>query len=162
MTEPSNLSHAAIREYAERIGKNHQIYDENGQADIDELVVRLGGSVIERDSGESLHIEDKGSFVIFLPTFTSHRRDQFTKAHELGHYFLHYRHAKRAGPASFQRGGRNLAETQSNVFASSLLMPEAAFRRAFAAIGDDFWELADRFGVSPAAAEVRSRVLRLV
>jgi Zn-dependent peptidase ImmA (M78 family) len=158
---PTKLSHSAIRDYAEKIGRHHGIYDVSGCADVDALVHKLGGRVVVRDTAESMHVFGKSDFEIFLPTFTSARRDQFTKAHELGHYFIHYRHAGLDGPAKFGRGGQNLAETQANVFASSLLMPEREYRTAFARYGDDWWALARHFNVSPAAAEVRARVLNL-
>lgn len=158
---PTTLSHAAIREYAERIGRHHDIYDKVGRADVDALVAKLGGRVVVKDTVESMHVYGKSDFEIFLPTFTSARRDQFTKAHELGHYFIHYRHAELEGPAAFGRGGQNLAETQANVFASSLLMPEREYRAAFGAVGAEWWVLARMFNVSPAAAEVRARVLNL-
>jgi Zn-dependent peptidase ImmA (M78 family) len=161
ITTPSQLSLAAIRQYAERVGRTHEIYDADGYADIDGLVDKLGGTVVVQDSGESMHVAGKSNFVIFLPSFTSTRRDKFTKAHELGHYFLHYRHAGITGQAAFRRGGRNLAETQANVFAASLLMPETEFRAAVRRHNGDYWKVAAQFDVSPAAAEVRSQVLGL-
>ena len=92
-----------------------------------DLVHRLGGRVMVGNGRESLHVNSVGDFIIYLPQMTSSRRDRFTIAHELGHYFLHYLHAKREDPASFGRGDRNLVETQANVFASSLLMPAKQF-----------------------------------
>jgi hypothetical protein len=161
VTEPADLSLDAIRNYAEKIGDHHGIYSAEGFADVDALVNKLGGRVNFNDSKESLHVNGVGDFTISLPRMTSARRDRFTLAHELGHYFLHYRYAKRRGVASFGRGARNLVETQANVFASSLLMPEVDFRQAFAQCHGDMWELSRIFDVSPAAAEVRAQVLRL-
>lgn len=161
-TPPAELSNDSIREYAERVGRHHQIYDENGRADIDGLVARLGGDVVVQDGPESMRVTAEGDFCIHLPTFTSERRDRFTKAHELGHYFLHYRYPGRTEPESFSRGGRSPAETQANVFASSLLMPEDEFRAAHASADGNVHRLAHRFEVSPAAAKVRSEVLGLV
>ena len=98
---------------------------------------------------------------IFIPHHTSARRDRFTKAHELGHYFLHYLYPKVSGEARFGRGARDRAETEANVFASALLMPSEQFKRAYAEVGGDVWQLASRFDVSPRAAEVRAEVLGL-
>lgn len=162
MTEPSRLSYDAIRAYAERIGAHHEVYDDTGRADVDLLLEKVGGVIEFHDSNESMNVEGHGRFRIFLPSFTSSRRDRFTKAHELAHYFLHYLEPGVEGAAVFHRGGRSLAETQANVFASSLLMPEGPFRAAWADLGSDFWRLAERFDVSPAAAEVRAKVLSLV
>jgi Zn-dependent peptidase ImmA (M78 family) len=161
VTQASQLSYDAIREYAELIGRHHGIYNAAGRADIDGLLSRLGGRVAYHDSSESMHVRSAADFVVFLPSFTSARRDRFTIAHELGHYFLHYLHPQLEGFAPFQRGGQSLAETQANVFAASLLMPEAEFRVAHQATDGDKWRLAQVFDVSPAAAEVRAQVLNL-
>ncbi|PPB47324.1 ImmA/IrrE family metallo-endopeptidase [Arthrobacter agilis] len=92
---------------------------------------------------------------------TSNRRDRFTIAHELGHYFLHYLQPGMTTPKSFWRGESNRGETQANVFAASLLMPEDFFKAAFSRCGRDWWALSQIFGVSPRAAEVRAQVLGL-
>ncbi len=162
ITEPSKLSFDAIRDYAERVGANYDIYDRSGNGDVMDLVRRLGGRVMIGDSRESLHVNRSGDFIIFLPQMTSSRRDRFTIAHELGHYFLHYLHAKREEAASFGRGERNLVETQANVFASSLLMPAEQFADAWRRHRGNVRALATLFDVSPAAVEVRAEVLKLV
>jgi predicted transcriptional regulator len=163
MTASSGLSYGAIRAYAERIGKAHNIYSGSGCADVHTLVRLLGGrvEVSAWGSDESLHVDDEDSFTIYLPPSTSSRRDRFTMAHELGHYFLHYLYPSKRGVASFNRGSRNRAETEANVFASSLLMPAAEFERGHAELYPDMHALARRFDVSPAAAEVRCQVLGL-
>jgi Zn-dependent peptidase ImmA (M78 family) len=161
-TDPAGLTNRSIQEYAERVGKHHEIYDPTGRADIDDFVARLGGSSEYATDNESLHVWEPGNFTIFLPHFTSTRRDRFTKAHELGHYFLHYLYPKETGPKRFGRGGRDRAETEANVFASALLMPEDAFRAAFRELTGDTWKLAARFDVSPQAASVRAEALQLL
>lgn len=161
VAEPSRLSNAAIREYAERIGEHYDIYDRVGTADIRDLVEQLGGRVEYGDTQESLHVNGPGDFVIFLPHVTSSRRDRFTVAHELGHYFLHYLHPEVEEPASFGRGLRNDLETQANVFASSLLMPAESFRRQYKKHGGDAFALARIYDVSPQAVEVRAQGLGL-
>jgi IrrE N-terminal-like domain len=162
VTEPSTLSYEAIREYAERVGEHYNIYDRAGTADMMDLVHRLGGRVAYADSIESLHVNGPGDFIIYLPKVTSSRRDRFTIAHELGHYFLHYLHPGRGVVAGFGRGMRNRAETQANVFASSLLMPAQPFGEAFKRANGDFFRIARLFEVSEEAAEVRAKVLDLV
>lgn len=161
VTEPAQLSNASIQEYAERVGSYHGLYEPNGRANIDSFLRRLGGVVEYAINDESLHVREEGNFTIFIPHFTSSRRDRFTIAHELGHYFLHYLYPKKQGTKSFGRGGRDRAETEANVFASALLMPAQHFTRAFAELGADYWKLAARFDVSPRAAEVRAEVLGL-
>lgn len=161
VTEPSRLSNSAIREYAERVGEHYGIYDRAGTGDVQDLVRQLGGSVDYGDTKESLHVNAVGDFTIYLPRATSSRRDRFTIAHEIGHYFLHYLHAKLTDVASFGRGERNLVETQANVFASSLLMPEESFREAWRRTNGDIYSIARQFEVSPAAVTVRAEVLVL-
>lgn len=161
MTDPSPLSYSAIRAYAEKVGTHHKIYDHNGRADIDDLLGKLGGRIGQDDSNESMRVDGQRDFEVYLPSFTSRRRDRFTIAHELAHYFLHYLHPNTSGAMTFHRGGRSLAETQANVFASSLLMPEQHFLRAWRQTQGDPWQLAEWFDVSPAAAGVRAKVLDL-
>jgi hypothetical protein len=158
---PSNLKYKDIGEYAEKIGSFHGIYDREGRADVKALVRALGGDIQYSDVPESLEVGGPGNFVVNIPTHTSDRRDRFTIAHELAHYFLHYRYPNLEGRQTFGRGGRNRAETEANVFASSLLMPEAEFMQAFRELNGDEWRLARRFDVSPAAAGVRAQVLGL-
>jgi len=160
-TTPSALSYGAIRDYAEMVGKHYNIHAGDSPADMAALVRQLGGKIVYADTSESLHVDGRGDFTIFLPESTSVRRDKFTLAHELGHYFLHYVHQEQTDERRFERGSRNTAETQANVFAASLLMPEQEFRSAWSALGGATWQLAERFGVSPAAVTVRCQVLGL-
>lgn len=160
MADPSRLSYDAIRRYADRVGREHGVYNAAGRADVDSLIATLGG-VVSYGHREALVVYGPGKFEISLPELTSARRDRFTKAHEIGHYFLHYRHPNLEGREEFGRGERNTLETQANVFASSLLMPDAEFRRAYVENGGDDWAIARIFDVSPDAASVRSQVLGL-
>lgn len=158
---PALLTNSAVQEYAELVGSHYHVYDANGRADIDSFVQRIGGRSEYAVDSESLHVRLPGDFTIFIPHHTSARRDRFTKAHELGHYFLHYLYPKTVGEAKFGRGGRDRAETEANVFASALLMPSDHFKRAHVELNGDIWELSARFDVSPRAAEVRAEVLNL-
>lgn len=161
-TAASSLSNRAIAEYAERVGLHHNVYSASGRADLDGLVAVLGGRVEESNAlvaPEALTVYAPGHFTVHLPLVTSDRRDRFTIAHELGHYFLHYLYPKHENAQVFGRGERNRAETEANVFASSLLMPENKFREAVQTFGTDWWKVGDVFGVSPSAASVRAQVL---
>jgi Zn-dependent peptidase ImmA (M78 family) len=164
-TVPSPLSYEAIGAIGEEVGVAFEIYDpETGRADLDKLVHMLGAKVYateDYDSREASLVDRLGRLTIFLPLFTSNRRDRFTQAHELGHFFIHYVGQEKTGPAAFARGGSGVAETQANVFAASLLMPAGQFKEQYALHGGDSWKLASVFGVSPAAASVRAQVLKL-
>lgn len=157
------LSYTGIRQYAEKIAMAHEVIGDDGATDVRKLVSDLGGSITyNEDDSEGLIVEEPGKFQIRLSQFTSSWRDNFTIAHELGHYFLHYRLPQHAGRERFERGGRNRKETQANVFAASLLMPVDSFRVAWDQMGGDNRLLADRFGVSPAAVRVQAQVLGLL
>ena len=111
-TEASSLSTRAIQKYAETVADHYDIYNESGSADLDALLSKLGGRIEYSDGPEALHVDSVGEFTVFIPNFTSTRRDRFTLSHELGHYFLHYVYPKVSGKKSFARGDRNRAETQ--------------------------------------------------
>jgi len=160
--KPIRMTHKAIQDLAQQVGDEFAIYDEHGCADLDRLLRTLGGKTRQALENESLTIRASDDFTVSLPSFTSQRRDRFTIAHELGHYFLHYlpRAEDEEAPTLFHRGEQDPVETQANVFASALLMPETQFRAAW-----HKWPDPDRlalvFDVSPAAARVRAQVLSL-
>ncbi|NWL32931.1 ImmA/IrrE family metallo-endopeptidase [Paenarthrobacter nitroguajacolicus] len=160
-TPAANLSNTALLEYAERVGRHHGIYDDKGRADLHRFVEALGGQIGYATNSESLHVRSIGDFTVYLPHSTSARRDRFTLAHELGHYFLHYLYPHVEGERGFERGSRNRAETEANVFASALLMPRDEFVAAHRRFDGDVWKLAVNFDVSPDAATVRAKVLGL-
>ncbi|CPU70560.1 ImmA/IrrE family metallo-endopeptidase [Mycobacteroides abscessus] len=161
----SRLSYSAIAAYAERIARDNDIVDESGKVDVHALLKKLGGRVEIENRAESLDVRDDYDFTVYLPTHTSQLRDRFTIAHELGHYFLHHRapdeHVVGKRTSTFTRLGRNVPETQANVFASNLLMPAAQFKAAFEELGRDLVAVADRFEVSVPAAKVRAEFLGL-
>ena len=159
----SRLSYSAIATYAEQIAREHGVTDHDGHVNVHELLAKLGGVVEVDDRAESLEVRGAGDFTVIIPTHTSQLRDRFTIAHELGHYFLHYRAPEShrvGGPTStFTRLGRNTAETQANVFASNLLMPEKPFRAVFGRLSHDMAMVARHFEVSVPAARVRAEYL---
>lgn len=162
-TKPAGLSNEAIQEYAELVGEHYKVYSEEGLADVSDLLAKLGGVCDYARNNESLHIRERGDFTIYTPPFSSDRRDRFTKAHELGHYFLHFLYQGGKGEdIHFHRGGGGRAETEANIFASALLMPSVIFTKAFEELEGNIVNLARRFDVSPAAAQVRADVLGLV
>lgn len=98
--------------------------------------------------------------ILYNETIKSKGRQNFTLAHELGHYLLH-RHAH---PRGLQCTSRNMGdwsadrsqiEAEANTFASYLLMPLDDFReqiRGRIIDIDVMTELADRYAVSLTAA----------
>ena len=162
----STLSYSAIATYAEQIARENGVIDDGGNVNVYDLLSLLGGEIEVENRAESLHVREAGDFTVFVPTHTSLLRDRFTIAHELGHYFLHWRapdrHLVGERTSTFTRLGRNVPETQANVFASNLLMPEAHFRKVFEQKEKDMVRVAEHFAVSVPAARVRAEYLGLV
>lgn len=162
----SRLSYSAIAKYAQQIADEHEVIDERGYVDVHELLNKLGGEIEVDDRAESLEVREPGDFTVIIPTHTSQLRDRFTIAHELGHYFLHYRapdsHRVGERTSTFTRLGRNVAETQANVFASNILMPADHFQGVFERSGRDMAMVARHFAVSVPAAKVRAEYLGLL
>lgn len=162
----SRLSYSAIAMYAEEIAREHGVIDTSGYVDVHKLLEKLGGEIVVDDRAESLEVRQQGDFTVIIPTHTSRLRDRFTIAHELGHYFLHYRapeqHRVGERASTFTRLGRNVAETQANVFASNLLMPADHFKTVFDRSDHDMAMVARHFGVSVPAARVRAEYLGLL
>lgn len=161
------LNRQGIASFAERVGIDNDLYKTDEPPDVRALVARLGGTIELSHDEESLAVHSDGSFTIFVPFTTSPRRDTFTIAHELGHYFLHHQLPKYLDPTaapqtSFNRGGIGNLEAEANLFAASLLMPREAFIQAHEQSQGDIDQLAYRFGVSPAAARVRASSLGLL
>ncbi len=162
----SKLSYSAIARYAERIAEQHDAIDpETGHVDVHRLLEKLGGRLEIDDGTDSLIIRGPHDFTVHVPTHTSRLRDRFAIAHELGHYFLHFRAPDhlRVGAAlsSASRTGGGIADIQANVFASNLLMPATRFQAAFAAHDGDLARLACLFEVSRPATLVRAGYLGL-
>jgi len=132
---------------------------------VSQVVNRFGGELhmlsveeLAQEDG-AIYVHDRCDFDIIIPDFTSPKRDQFTIAHELGHYFLHsLQGQRRIVAARVVSGRRGRAEWEANWFAASLLMPEVEFRDAVQE-DPDAVTLAARFGVSAEAAEVRRNIL---
>lgn len=161
----AGLTRAQIETYTDRLGDYHQIFAKGPSANLQALLQTLGGQLEIGDTEESLIVRTKGDFTIYLPALTSWRRDRFTIAHELGHYFLHYRFFKidelEMPKRRYKRFGRSRAETEANYFAASLLMPRARFVETWDRLRGDLYQVADAFEVSTAAADIRAQSLNL-
>lgn len=131
--------------------------------DIRQLVTRLGGrlhvvDVFEQIDEDSIYVHGENDFDIIVSAISSPRRDRFTIAHELGHYYLHSRQGE--FPLVATRNGSNRAEWEANWFAAGFLMPAKQFRQAFSSYRNSKL-LAEMFGVSERAAEIRLSALHL-
>lgn len=136
-------------------------YDVGGK--VSAVVAKLGGRIhyedtLESPEGGTIFIHGPQDFDILLPTWTSPQRDQFTLAHELGHYFLHSNLGK--VPLVANRSGTGRSEWEANWFAAGFLMPADEFRKQVQA-GEPVDVLFQTFAVSPRAVEIRKQSLGL-
>lgn len=166
--EKSNLSYSAIRQYAEKVGAHHDIYDEQGHADIDGLFQKLGGRIDpdhRHNERAPLIIEESNSFVLVIYNFQSDYRSRFKKAWAIGHYFLHYRHPDIQSYMKFDKIDEEVLGMQANHFAATLMMPEKHFSTQFQLVKEEAkwdWKLSSIYCVSPQAVKVRAEILGLV
>jgi Zn-dependent peptidase ImmA (M78 family) len=134
-------------------------------ADILALTKRLGGRIHYRNmfdgdfEVDTIYVHRPNDFDIVLPDHSTPRRDRFTIAHELGHYFLHSWMGQR--PLKAARSGSDRAEWEANWFAAGFLMPKKQFLDAFHE-SRSASVLADRFDVSEHAARIRCEILGLI
>lgn len=155
-----NQSKDYIDNYAERASE--EMLPPGG--DILSLTRGLGGrihyrNVFEANGGvDTIFVHGKNDFDIVLADHSTPRRDRFTVAHELGHYFLHSWMGQR--PLKASRMGSDRAEWEANWFAAGILMPKTEFLKAHKE-HPSLSLLADRFDVSEHAAKVRCEVLKL-
>lgn len=130
----------------------------------------------ENLSGAILFDKNKNGFVILINKNKPEKRQYFTTAHELGHYFLHKniiktREALVDGDASLD-GAPNMlfrmddspstfCEIEANNFAAELLMPAWLVKKAWG-VFRDIEECANVFEVSASAMSIRLEHLNLL
>lgn len=131
---------------------------------------------IEDDTVSGVTLFEEGRYTILINSTKPETRQHFTLGHELGHYFLHKDLLDSSKgivdkdiwidvPNMLFRvddtTGDTRIETEANVFAASLLMPEGLVRRAWEAFGS-IEECARIFKVSAVAMSIRLTRLGLV
>ncbi len=165
----SSLSYAEIEKAAEEFARLHEF--DSQTCDIRDLVHRLGGELdvailpdSKSDDGGSMDARRDGPFVIHLSPFTGVLRDNFTIAHELGHFSLHvplyFKEHPDRQEVRVNRFGADKPELQANRFAAALLMPAAKFREIAEQVSWSSIALSVHFSVSQAAAQYRADFLR--
>lgn len=140
--------------------------------DIDQIVRKMGGDVIEDPTIDNLSDGrirkiDEESFIIEVSPFQSEERRNFTIAHEIGHLFLHMGYGtERWGEQdsiSYYRSGNSKLEYQSNEFAAVFLMPQQDYKREMDKHTEgnlvNTYEIAKYFHVSVDAAANRGKQL---
>lgn len=164
--EPANVSRAAVEDFAVRIRERMNLG--MGRIDIYEVAHRLGGKVDffdfplypDPDQVSTLIVHGPREFKIRLAPQDGRLRNVFTVAHELGHYILHAKWGEK--PLIAYRRDKDRTEWEANWFAAAFLMPrESVSALMTSASGEDdpAQRVANHFGVSRAAAEVRLKYL---
>lgn len=145
-TGKKTLGRMLLEKVIEMTGGSIELVDDPSQQEVD------GGSLV-------IHSED--NYTVFLSPFTTPLRDNFTIAHEIGHYILHFVLQKpRPTPAiGFTRYGSGPLEWQANRFAAALLMPEKVFRKKHQDFSGDEFLLSGFFEVSRPAVAARAQSL---
>jgi len=131
--------------------------------DVHSLARRLGIAVktsyLKDNQSGYIKKEINGGYTIGLNRNDGEKRQRFTLAHELGHYFLHS-DLLVSGGSHFDRlySGHNESgvlsaadEAQANRFAAELLMPKSQVTRKWRSERQEHWRLAIEFGVSSKA-----------
>ena len=106
-----------------------------------------------------LYIEN-GNKLIFVNIRDNKRRQVFTIAHELGHYYLHYN--ERDNVFISYRGDNNPIEVEANKFAAELLLPSDKVRKEYDLMSfPTASRLADKFTVSEQAMSIKLEQMEL-
>jgi len=125
------------------------------------LCIRIRYQDLDENISGSLKNENE-SWVISVNSSHHERRQRFTMAHELGHYFLHRNNNTEFNDNEFFRSSQmDRIEYEANNFAGALLMPRCSFMSHIenknARTYDD---LANIFNTSIAAAKIRLEVIK--
>ena len=156
--KPTNLSRNQIYELAEKFAEATSYTP--GKTDIIEYVEnQLHGKIEYTDTpkdsvGGSITVDSRENFTIFLSKATSHKRDVFTIAHELGHYFLHSRLGEFQIKAN-RSEDIDEAEREAHSFAAAFLMPATKLQKLYEEKEGNISALAEAFNVSLSAMNWR-------
>lgn len=105
---------------------------------------------------------EEGRWVIGINSMHHPKRQRFTMAHELGHYFLHKDTEGDLEDTILFRStgyGDKGIESEANKFAAELLMPEDMFRELVRTEAGLIEAVSDRMGVSALAVTYRAKDL---
>lgn len=131
--------------------------------DVKEITRSLGIKleVIPLDSDVSGYLQRQGdNWLIAVNSLHHPRRQRFTIAHELGHYFLHRDcHHEFSDKTIFRNGNSSSLETEANSFAGDVLMPIESFKRYINDSSSKVEDIGEHFGVSAMAVRVRASQL---
>lgn len=150
---------AALLEYARTRNLN------TPRLDVEGVITSLGVSLIKEPLREDISgsfYEDNGAYIIKVNSLHHPRRQRFTLAHELAHFFLH-KHLNTVfeDKVLFRGGTVSPEEREANNFAGEILMPTEQFLKNINSGNNSIQGLADEFEVSTLAVRVRAKQLGL-
>lgn len=176
----------SVYEYASRISQQANYTPNDGE--LRRIVEETLEGTLEYDDPTHWDIDQSGSLVVYsddtftitLPNATAVTRDNFTIAHEIGHYLLHalagniFNADNREKVISlepyplenllleenqnaivFARYDSGQLEWEANWFAAAFLMPTSAVSDAITRYGTDITSIAAQFRVSPEVVKHR-------
>ena len=139
--------------------ENKKWIDNNGNIDIKKIAEDENIKIVyvELDSAVSGYLKlENGNWVIGVNQLHNSKRQRFTIAHELGHFYMHKeKNILFEDTTFFRDSGNSSIEFAANEFAANLLMPETRVRDAINSGIKELAELALRFDVSIAAIKYR-------
>jgi len=165
----STLSVNEIEQKAENILKNYGV--KTAKPDLKKLAMSLG--ILVDDSSNPGNDDISGMLVrsqvprILINSSHPPKRQRFTLAHELAHFFLHihdpmFVDGDKTAYMFRTKNSQSWKETEANIFAAALLMPRSLVKKSVedetseGRSGEDIIQnLAEMFGVSNQAMSFR-------
>lgn len=153
------------------------IFPRNMVAICNELGIKVKESYDLENDVSGLIYKENDKYIILVNGFHSPTRQNFTIAHELGHYYKHrekldndseivsYIKSRNIDCPAIPRGNTmlhdkeyNKIEKEANDFAANILMPKHEFIEQ-CCNSNSIEDVANHFGVSVSAASVRANIL---
>lgn len=148
----------AVR-FAKNMGVNMIPFDIENFIHI--LGISLNKIIMENDISGMLEKTNDGLWRISINSLHHRKRQRFTMAHELGHYFLHRsRYNLFTDKALYRSSNMTSMEYEANNFAGALLMPKDNLVSFFNDGEIDIEKIADHFDVSALAAKIRVEIIK--
>ncbi len=128
---------------------------------IPQMGILLKKEILDNEISGMLSKNNDNEWEIVVNALHHQRRQRFTLAHELGHYFLHrHRHSSFTDKTLFRSNVVTTIEFEANNFAGALLMPKNDLAPFLSSASIDINNIADVFGVSVLAAKVRIEMIK--
>ncbi|EAA8812185.1 ImmA/IrrE family metallo-endopeptidase [Salmonella enterica subsp. enterica serovar Agama] len=133
--------------------------------DLDDFISKIGidlqRTAMADELSGMLQKNAEGRWTITVNSLHHPKRQRFTLAHELGHYFLHRNRAKSfVDEALYRSTHMDSMEYEANNFAGALLMPKNQLITFMNSNGPNAELISEYFDVSVLAAKIRVETLQ--